>query len=127
MNDVTTSTAAVASKKTDLEKLIDAKAYVAKLEARIAAAKLLNNVNVNDTVQFTFGRAEKARTLTGTVIGTKETPTGLQLAVSVGEGFDATVYKPYARDITANLTAAANDDAEAPASDEASEDPLAAA
>ena len=103
MTNETTTTAA-ASKKTLEERLLDAKAVVAKLEQQIATRNLINNVDKGDKVVFNYGRAEKKRSLTGIITAKKETEQGLQLKIVVGEDFDAEDYKVFARDITENLT-----------------------
>lgn len=115
------------SKKTLTEQLVEAEARVETIKQRIAAEALINNVDVGDDVEFAYGRAERKRLLRGTVEGKKETDQGLQLRVTVGEGFDAEGYKPFARDLTQNFTkgttAPANDDAD----NSEAVDPLAAA
>jgi hypothetical protein len=107
LNSAEPGAAPVANKKSLAEKLIDARNLVAKYEAELNSQALINNVEAGDTVSFNFGRAEKKKTLTGTVTGVRDINLGRQVKVSVGEGFDAETKVIFARDITANPTAEA--------------------
>lgn len=108
--------------KTNAEKLVVALAYVAKLQGLIAAETALNNTQVNDVVEFKFGRKENARVLTGTVQGIKladaDTPRALAKIVS-GEGFDAQIFKVALVDIVRNETAEAREAVENDAAEDA--------
>lgn len=89
------------------EKIKDAREDVAKAEAKLA--KLLTeqanrsrteNVKVGDDVNFEYGRGDKRRVLTGTIVAVgNDEKLGKMLAVQAGEGLDVQTYKIRAADI----------------------------
>jgi hypothetical protein len=106
----------VRAKKTNAEKLVIALAAVDTLRALIAKDAILNNVFAGNEVEFTFGRAEKARVLRGIVSAvkepTEESPRKLALVrINVGT-FEEQSLKVAVTDITRNFTAEAADEAE---------------
>ncbi len=108
--------------KTLQEKLVAARALVAKYEAAIAGEAILLNVTAGNKVDFNFGRGEKKRTLSGVVVAVKDDEKLGRIArIQVGEDFDAQFYNTRVADITVNH------DAPVEASDEPSDetDPLA--
>lgn len=109
------------------QRLENARKLVAKYEQQINALRQINNVEVGDDVDFKFGRSEKARTLTGTVIAVADTDQGRMVAIQTGEGLDVETKKVRAADIITNRTADERGGDEAPAADNGDEDPLAAA
>lgn len=140
--DNTPATENAAAPKTLQEKLADAQARVAKLQAQINTQEILNSVKAGDTATFNYGRSDTARVLDGviTAVGDKTDERGrvTRLAiVSVGEGLDIETYKVRVADIlTINgedapaseadeADEAADEAPEAPAADEAAEDPFA--
>lgn len=113
------------SKRSIEERLVAAKALVAKYEEQIAKGTAQADVQVGDTVTFKFGRGDTARELSGNIVAADEG----KVVILVG-------IKPYTvfiRDILANPTADARNvpaDGEATdivTEDAASEDPLNAA
>lgn len=91
--------------KTLIERRDAAIALVSKLNAQINAEAILNNVSVGNVVEFSFGRAEKRRTLTGTVVGVRDDEKlGKLAAIQSGDGFDAQTYKVRVADISRNLS-----------------------
>src|SRR4051812_3464676 len=89
------------------ERLTAAEALVAKYKAQIAQEAILRNIQVNDDVDFTYGRDATKRSLTGTVTGTRTDDNNVMwVAIASGEGFDLQTYKVRATDITENRTAA---------------------
>jgi len=73
--------------KTVQEQLDAALARVEKLRAKLNAVTILANVDVGNRVEFTFGRAEKKRTLSGVVIAVGEdAKAGKLAAIQSGEG-----------------------------------------
>lgn len=121
--NMTTTTAAASTPRTLEQKLEAAQALVAKYQQQIKSAAIVNNVEVGDEIDFTFGRGAKKRDLSGKITAIKDDETfGRLVAVLSGEGFDATSYKVRVADITENRTAAERD---APAaSDAAGSNPL---
>ncbi|MFN8992591.1 MAG: hypothetical protein ACK5X3_02815 [Pseudomonadota bacterium] len=92
--------------KTVQEQLDAALARVEKLRAKLNAVTILANVDVGNRVEFTFGRAEKKRTLSGVVIAVGEdAKAGKLAAIQSGEGMDVTTYKVRFADITTNFDA----------------------
>jgi hypothetical protein len=81
-----------------------ADAQQAKLDSLINAeanAAELNAITKGYVVSFPFGRAEKRRSLTGTVIAVGDDPKqGRMLVVAYGEGLDASTAKIAASDVT---------------------------
>lgn len=125
--------------KTIQEKLEAARKLVAKYEQKIKSDAIINNVEEGDVVTIKFGRGDKVRNITGKIVGTNPTDTGLTVVV-LGEDFKP--YTVFARDILSNdaaearNAAAAGDDAAeavegddlaAIAAEAAGEDPLTAA
>lgn len=103
--------------KTLTERLVAARALVAKLEAAVKAEAILNNIEVGDDVTIKFGRAEKVRHIKGKVVGLNNTDNGLMVAV-LSEDFKP--YTVHARDVIDNASAegrapAASEDVEAAA------------
>lgn len=88
--------------KTITERLVAARALVAKLEAAEKAEAILNNIEVNDNVTIKFGRAEKVRHIKGKVVGLNNTDNGLMVAV-LSEDFKP--YTVHARDVIDNASA----------------------
>lgn len=88
--------------KTITERLVAARALVAKLEAAEKAEAILNNIEVNDNVTIKFGRAEKVRHIKGKVVGLNNTDNGLMVAV-LSEDFKP--YTVHARDVIENASA----------------------
>jgi hypothetical protein len=123
-----TVTAVAAAPRSLQERLEAARALVAKYEAQINSEAQINNVQVGDDVSFTFGRADRARILTGVVSAVADTDTGRMAAVTVGSGLDVEIKKIRAADITENRTAATRiapeAAAEAVSADAAGGDPL---
>lgn len=68
---------------------------VVKLKAQLTEVTKFDNVGLNATVTFDYGRGNKVRQLTGVVTGDKpaEGNTPRLLAITVGSGFDAEVVK----------------------------------
>ena len=62
-----------------------------------------NAIVFGTVVVFVFGRGEKRRELTGTVVGRKEGDEKrvAKLKVGVGDGFDATLFEITVKDVTA--------------------------
>lgn len=123
----TPATEATTGGKQSLEQRIAAtEKLLAKYRAQLNAEKQINNVQVGDAnVTFKFGRSEKSREETGTVIGIADTAQGKVVAIQVGEGIDIAIRKVRAADIISNPAADARnaEGGEAPATDA---DPLAA-
>lgn len=88
------------------DKLANAKKLVAKIEQEIKTAAIVNNVEVGDDVDFTFGRGDKKRSLKGEITAIKDTDTGKLVAIVTGEGFDLETFKVRVQEITENRTAA---------------------
>jgi hypothetical protein len=89
--------------KSKKEKLVAAKALVAKLEAAIAAEAILSNVEVGNVVEFSYGRGAKARKLVGDVVAIRENEKGVKdFRVSLGHAFDQELYTIRATDILVN-------------------------
>jgi hypothetical protein len=107
--------------KTTAEKLAAAEALVAKYQQQLISETLKNDVQNGDVVSFIFGRGDKKKSLTGSVMATQDiadgTLKGLNLRVLVGEGFDAETFKVHIRDVTSNVTADARRAAEGGAVD----------
>ncbi|WCD56146.1 hypothetical protein [Caulobacter phage KSC] len=105
---MTTETTAVVRKST-AELLAAAQERVAKLQAKLTAETMLNNVFEGDDVQFNYGRANSKEGIVskrGIVIGRREVETGVQLLIEVqGEtAFDTERLKAFTRDVTVNYT-----------------------
>lgn len=87
----TTAPATVASRSL-ADRIAAAKATLAKLEKLQRTEEVRRNLKAGDTVTFTYGRAEKARTLTGNVrgVGDVEVGKGTQRValIETGEGLD---------------------------------------
>jgi hypothetical protein len=82
-------------------------ALIAQRDAELAQAEARKAIDVDGlpvgtVVEFKFGRAEKARTLTGTVAAfapaTDELPA--RYRITSGEGFDAQDFRVPARDVS---------------------------
>lgn len=106
---MTTETTAVVVRKTTAELLAAAQERVAKLQAKLTAETMLNNVFEGDDVQFNYGRANSKEGIVskrGIVIGRREVETGVQLLIEVqGEtAFDTERLKAFTRDVTVNYT-----------------------
>jgi hypothetical protein len=114
--------------KTNQEKLVAARALVAKLEQAVNAEAILNNVNVGNKVRFAFGRGEKRRELDGTVVAVREDEKQGKLArINSGEGFEQQGFTVRVADIVENYDAPQAEGTEEASSDEApASDPLAA-
>lgn len=114
--------------KTLIEKRDAALALAAKYDAQINAEAILNNIGKGNDVEFTFGRAEKKRTLRGVVAGIRDDEKQGRLVAIVVTGddeFDTQTYKVRVADVTRNFTAEETAD-EAPAADGSdASDPLA--
>jgi hypothetical protein len=123
VNDIATApktTLTLAQKIANTEKLL------AKYKQELLTEALQSNIEIGDDVDFTFGRADAKRTLTGKVqVGITEDDKGYGKVVGVfaGEGFDQKVYKVRIADITANRTADQRNAAN-PAEPAAETDPL---
>jgi hypothetical protein len=83
---------------------IDAK--IAKLHAERAElvaeaeADVTQKFDIGDSINFKYGRAEKARTETGTVVAVKSQKKGADLVkVQIGTGFDTEFVKIYPANI----------------------------
>jgi len=84
---------------TKTEKLAAIDAQIAKLQAKRAEVEASNDFDSSTVVAgtwvtFNYGRAEKARVLTGIVTGVKPAVEGLRgssnlFKIAVGKGFDA--------------------------------------
>lgn len=93
------------SSRTLEQKLAAARVLVAKYEHEIRSAAIRSDIRQGDVVTFIFGRAEKKRTLKGSIVGIKsDERQGLHLRVMVGEGFDAEIHNAHDRDLTSNIT-----------------------
>lgn len=111
--------------KTNQEKLAAAVALVAKLTAAINSEAILNNVAKGNEVVFTFGRGDKKRELTGTVVGIRDDEKlGRLVAISVtgDDEFDTQTYKVNVRDITENKSVEASEEAAVEGGDPLSND-----
>lgn len=103
------------AKKSLEERLVAARALVAKYEEQIAKGNAQADVQVGDDVTFKFGRADTSRELSGKIVAAEDG----KVVILVG-------IKPYTvavRDILSNPTADARKPEEA-ADEVASEDPL---
>lgn len=122
-----TTTAAVATKQSLEERLANAEKLVEKYKAQINAEKQINNVQVDDEgVTFKFGRAEKARELSGKIVAVADTDNGKVVSILCGEGVDIEIKKVRAADIISNPSADARNGEAAEGGDAADADPLAA-
>lgn len=125
--------------KTLAEKIAATRILLAKYEAQEYTLAVANNIEKDDTVTIKFGRGDKAREVTGTVIGVADTDNGRFVAVLDA---DLNSYKVHVRDVLANPNAdarnaeaasaevapeAVEDDAAAAAADAIEGDPLAEA
>lgn len=119
--------------KTLEEKIAATRALLAKYEAQAYTAAVANNIEKGDTVTIKFGRGDKAREVTGDVIGVADTDNGRFVAVLDAE---LNSYKVHVRDVLANPNADARNAADdaapegdeiADAAAEAAGDPLDAA
>jgi hypothetical protein len=89
--------ARIADAREDVEK---AEAKLAKLLTEQANRALIENVGIGDEVRFEYGRGEKRRVLTGTVVAVgNDEKQGRLLAVTYGEGIDVETVKIRAVDI----------------------------
>jgi hypothetical protein len=133
-NDQGAATEAAAEPKTPKtleERLTSARALVAKIEGQIRERDMLNNVQEGDRVTFSYGRAEKTRELSGTVLSIRDDEKmGRQALIQSGEGFDIQNYKVRVADILTNVTAdernASEAEVEADQTEGTDADPLAA-
>lgn len=127
MNDQTTidttNATPLTGKRTLEEKITATRALLAKYLAEQNAEKQINNVQVGDDITFNFGRADRVRSITGTVQAVADTDLGRVVSVLTGEGIDAELKRVRADAITENRTAASRAPEEAaPVADDA--DPL---
>lgn len=86
---------------------IDAKVYELQQKKVELTAKLSTEVNPDEivataVVEFTQGRGDDKKTLTGTVLGVKaaEGKVGAMARVSSGEGFDTVIYPVFIANVT---------------------------
>lgn len=106
--------------KTTEEKLVAARALVAKYEAAILADVIAANVQVGDEVSIKFGRGASVREVSGSIVGIAD-----RTAVVLTP--ELKTFKVNFRDIVSNPAAEARNAAAAPAEAEASDaagDPL---
>lgn len=89
------------------EKIAATEALLAKYKQQKLTEAIMNNIEIGDDVDFTYGRADSKRTLTGKVVVgiTDDENWGKIVGIEAGEGFDKKVYKVRVPDITANRTA----------------------
>lgn len=105
MTKETNAPAAVAAAPRTLqEQIAIAQARLNKLLAKQNTVEILNKVAAGDTATFSYGRAEKARVLSGVIaaVGDVTDERGRvtrQALVKVGEGLDETSYKVRVADI----------------------------
>lgn len=124
MSEENNNAAAAAPKAPRVTKTIEvrveeARAAVAKAQATLAAleSELNNrtrfeNLAAGQVVSFEFGRAEKRRTLSGTILSVHEDPKGGKLlVVQSGEGLDIQINKVPASSIIFDGEAAAEEPA----------------
>lgn len=107
------------AKRTDSENLAFYKEQIAKIEAKMAAEAIRDNIEPGDVVTFQHGRAETAKQYDGTVMGVKDGENGRWVKVQVGEGFDAEVFTIRTAAVSANPAADARNGVtpEAPAAE----------
>lgn len=119
-----TATTPETGKRSLAQKIEATRALLAKYLALENSLAQINNVEVGDDVTFKFGRAEKARNISGKIIAIGDTEQGRIVAVQTGEGLDVKTVKVRAADIVSNPSADARnaEDGEAPV--EADADPL---
>lgn len=86
----------IAEAREDLEKL---EARVNRLIAEKEGQDRIASLTVGTTINFEYGRADKRRTMTGTVSAVGTGDQEGKLAVVVGEGFDAETFKISAGDV----------------------------
>lgn len=130
-NETAAAETVAAAPRTLQEQLEAAQARVDKIKAAINTQEILQSVKAGDTATFTYGRAEKVRELSGTVVAvgdrTDERGRATRIAViNSGEGLDIEQYKVRVADIlTLNGEgfAGASVEDEAPADDAAPEAP----
>lgn len=96
--------------KTLEEKIAATRILLAKYEAQAYTLAVSNNIEKDDTVTIKFGRGDKAREVTGTVIGVKDGDNGRTVAVLDA---DLNTYKVHVRDVIANPNADARNAADA--------------
>lgn len=92
------------AKQTLAERIANTEALLAKYKAKQKSIAIVNNVEVGDTVTIKYGRGDKVRNISGSVVGIKD-ENDVRSVVVLGEDF-----KPYtvrAADITENAAAAA--------------------
>lgn len=104
--------------KTLEEKIAATRILLAKYEAQAYTLAVSNNIEKDDTVTIKFGRGDKAREVTGTVIGVKDGDNGRTVAVLDA---DLNTYKVHVRDVIANPNADARNAADAAATEVAPE------
>jgi hypothetical protein len=77
-----------------------AKAKLDKLLSERANRERIENLAVGTEVTFEYGRGEKRRELSGSVVAAGDDPkTGRMLVISVGSGLDVQTYKIRATDV----------------------------
>jgi S-adenosylmethionine synthetase len=89
------------------EKIKDAREDVAKAQAKLdrllterANRERIENLAVGTEVSFEYGRGDKRRVLTGTIVAVgDDEKLGRQFAVTAGEGLDIATYKIRATDV----------------------------
>lgn len=118
-NNAAAATKAPRVTKTIEVRVEEARTAVAKAQATLAAleSELNNrtrfeNLAAGQVVSFEFGRAEKRRTLSGTILSVHEDPKGGKLlVVQSGEGLDIQINKVPASSIIFDGEAAAEEPA----------------
>jgi len=101
-----TEAAAPLAPKTLAEKLAAAEALVEKYKREIALETIKNDIADKDDVDFSFGRGDSKRTMTGTVAGLADTDQGKIVAVSITDDAGLPEIKRVnIRDILVNRTA----------------------
>lgn len=102
MSDVNTQNNEVADEKTELtldERIAKVEKQLAKLRQQKLTESLMNNIERGDKVTIKFGRADKAREISGEVVG-------VALPNIVVLSDDLETYKAHVRDVLSNPAAA---------------------
>lgn len=88
----TNTTPATVGSRSLADRIVATRALLAKLEGQQRTEEVRRNLKAGDAVTFTYGRAEKARVLNGTVRGVGDVEAGKAVqrvaVIETGEGLD---------------------------------------